>query len=263
MRGEVWGCEFKNFLMTFAHAAFLKEASWLTLAKRGGYAQMEGMMRVLLVEDDAMLADGLTTTLEREGYDVDVARDTQLANLALVEHGYDIVLLDLGLPGGGGLGILKALRGRYDSTPVIVVTARDRLSDRIDGLDAGADDYLVKPFQVDELRARLRAVVRRSRGRAAPVLISGELVVDPANHSVQLNGEAVSLSSHEYLTLLALMERPGKPLSRSALESAVYGDIGAVGSNTVAVYVHQLRRKLGEGFIETVHGFGYQFREVE
>ncbi|MDQ8034354.1 MAG: response regulator transcription factor [Bordetella sp.] len=217
-------------------------------------------MRILLVEDDAMLADALEVALRRDGARVDVARDAGTAQLALVDHDFETILLDLGLPGGSGMAILAQLRSRYDATPVIIMTARDRLSERIAGLDAGADDYLVKPFQVDELLARLRAVNRRSKGQIAPVLKCGTLVVDPANYQVTLDGETVALSSLEYRTLQALMERPGRALSRSALEQAVYGGSAATGSNTVAVYVHQLRKKLGDDCIETVHGFGYRMR---
>lgn len=218
-------------------------------------------MRILLVEDDAMLADALVTALGQHDTVVEWAGDATAARLALVDHDYAAVLLDLGLPGGSGLGVLATMRGRYDTTPVIIMTARDRLSDRIGGLDAGADDYLVKPFQVDELQARLRAVLRRSLGRVAPVMRSGDVELDPALRAVACRGQPVALSTHEYRTLLALMERTGKALSRTALEEAVYGSDGVIESNTVAVYVHQLRRKLGEDLIETVHGYGYRLRE--
>jgi len=217
-------------------------------------------MRTLLVEDDAMLADALAFALRREGARVDIAGDTRSALTALIDHDYELILLDLCLPGGSGMGILTQLRGRYDTTPVIIMTARDRLSERIAGLDAGADDYLVKPFQIDELLARARATVRRSQGRVAPVLIAGDVMVDPANKMVQVGGEPVALSLLEYQTLLALMQRRGRSVSRTALEIAVYGDSGGTGSNTVAVYIHQLRRKLGEELIETVHGYGYRVR---
>jgi len=219
-------------------------------------------VRILLVEDDAMLGDALVTALGQQDTGVDWARDASEARMALIDHDYAAVLLDLGLPGGSGLAVLAAMRARYDTTPVIIMTARDRLSDRIGGLDAGADDYIVKPFQVDELRARLRAVLRRSLGRVAPVLRCGDVVLDPSSRSVSCRGEPVALSRHEYQTLLALMEKAGKALSRTALEEAVYGGDSVIESNTVAVYVHQLRRKLGEDLIETVHGYGYRLREA-
>jgi len=219
-------------------------------------------MNLLLVEDDDMLAQAVVAGLQRDA-DCRVERvaDAQSARLALVDHGYTAVLLDLGLPKGSGLGVLQALRARYDATPVLVITARDQLSDRIAGLDAGADDYLVKPFQLDELSARLRAVLRRSQGRVSPTLRQGDVTLDPARRSVTRAGQPVTLSISEYRTLLALMERRGRVLTRSQLEDAVYGSSSQIESNTIAVYVHQLRRKLGEGLIATVHGFGYRIGE--
>lgn len=220
-------------------------------------------MHILLVEDDAMLAAAVQSALQATGARVDHVSDAQAARLALVDHRYSAVLLDLGLPGGSGLSVLQALRARYDATPVLIITARDRLSERIAGLDAGADDYLVKPFQLDELNARLRAVLRRARGRVAPVLTYRDVTLDPAQRTVQRRRddgsvEAVALSVSEYRVLLALMERQGRVLTRDQLEDAVYGDAGTLESNTIAVYVHQLRRKLGEDLIATVHGYGYR-----
>ena len=219
-------------------------------------------MNLLLVEDDDMLAQAVMAGLQRDAdCRVDRVADAQSARLALVDHGYTAVLLDLGLPKGSGLGVLQAMRTRYDATPVLVITARDQLSDRIAGLDAGADDYLVKPFQLDELSARLRAVLRRSQGRVSPTLHQGDVTLDPARRSVTRAGEPVTLSVSEYRTLLALMERRGRVLTRGQLEDAVYGSSSQIESNTIAVYVHQLRRKLGEGLIATVHGFGYRVGE--
>lgn len=215
-------------------------------------------MRVLLVEDDAMLGDALQTSLAQSGMDVHWAHDVAQAKLALVEHGFNAVLLDLGLPDGSGLAVLKQLRARYDATPVLILTARDRLSERVQGLDLGADDYIVKPFQLDELLARLRAVVRRSSNAVVSALRCGDVAVEPARRAVTRAGVEVSLSAHEYRTLLALMERIGHTVNRDQLEAAVYGDSGAIESNTVAVYIHQLRRKLGDKLITTVHGLGYR-----
>ena len=215
-------------------------------------------MQVLLVEDDAMLASALRDALVVDGWSVDHATDLPTARIALTDHGYDAVLLDLGLPGGSGLQVLTGLRNRYDVTPVVIVTARDRLSERIAGLDAGADDYLVKPFDVDEMRARLRAVLRRARGRVAPVLGVGRIRLDPATRRVTRAGEPVELSLHEYRTLLALLERAGQLVTRDQLEAELYGQDHHIESNTIAVYIHQLRRKLGESLIETVHGQGYR-----
>jgi two-component system OmpR family response regulator len=219
-------------------------------------------MQLLLVEDDEMLSRALRAGLERDGYQVDVAADAPAARLALTDHGYAAVLLDLGLPGGSGLQVLRGVRDRYDTTPVLILTARDKLSDRIAGLDAGADDYLVKPFQPDELGARLRAVLRRAQGRVAPVLAVKAVRLDPARRSVTLRDEPVPLSVHEYRTLLALMERSGRVVTRHQLEEAVYGGDSTIESNTVAVYVHQLRRKLGDDLIVTVHGHGYRMGEA-
>jgi two-component system, OmpR family, response regulator len=218
---------------------------------------------ILLVEDDRMLGDAVAAALRQDGWDVARAEDAGAAKTALIDHAFAAVLLDLGLPRGSGLDVLNALRQRYDTTPVLIVTARDQLSDRVRGLDAGADDYIVKPFQTDELCARLRAVVRRSQGRVAPVLSYRDVVLDPAARAVTRGGQAVKLGVHEYRTLMALMERQGRVVARDALESLVYGGDGTIESNTIAVYIHQLRRKLGDDFITTVHGFGYRVGEVE
>lgn len=215
-------------------------------------------MRILLVEDDAMLGDAVRANLTQDGASVDWVRDIADAKLALVDHAYQAVLLDLGLPGGSGLTVLKTLRERYDATPVLIITARDRLSDRVQGLDAGADDYIVKPFQLDELQARLRAVTRRSNNTVVSAIRCRDVVVEPARRAVSRAGKEIGLSVHEYRTLLALMERVGQTTSREQLEAAVYGGSGTIESNTVAVYIHQLRRKLGDDLIATVHGVGYR-----
>lgn len=215
-------------------------------------------MNLLLVEDDTMLAEALCAGMRQHGFHVDTVGDAARARTALVDHSYDAVLLDLGLPGSSGLSVLSFVRGRYDTTPVLIITARDKLSDRIAGLDAGADDYIVKPFQPDELYARLRAVMRRSQGRVSPVLSHHGVVLDPSRREVTRDGVAVSLSAHEFRTLLLLMERQGRVVTREQLEEAVYGSSGTIESNTIAVYVHQLRRKLGEQLIATVHGQGYR-----
>lgn len=215
-------------------------------------------VQVLLVEDDAMLGDALRASLAASGMQVDWVRDVPAARLALVEHAYGAVLLDLGLPGGSGLTVLKHLRSRYDATPVLIITARDRLTERVQGLDAGADDYIVKPFQLDELQARLRAVVRRSRNSVVSVLRCRDVLLDPARRVVTKAGVEVVLSASEYRTLLALMERAGQTVSRDQLEADVYGGSGTIESNTVAVYIHQLRRKLGDDLVVTVHGLGYR-----
>jgi len=216
---------------------------------------------VLLVEDDAMLAEAVRTALQRDAWTVEWVADAASARLQLIDHAYAAVLLDLGLPRGSGLDVLEAMRESYDATPVLIVTARDRLSERIHGLDAGADDYIVKPFQLDELCARLRAVVRRSQGRVSPVLSFADVTVDPSRRAVTRAGVRVPLSVHEYRTLLALMERQGRVVPREQLEEEVYGGRVNIESNTIAVYIHQLRRKLGDDLIVTVHGYGYRIGE--
>ncbi len=224
-------------------------------------------MRVLLVEDDRMIGESLRTALRQEGHAVDWVRDAVAADAALASEHFDLTLLDLGLappsaphaasPLKGGLDVLRALRGRRDETPVILLTARDALADRVAGLDAGADDYLAKPFEFDELTARMRAVARRRAGSAATVLSHGGVMLDPATRQVSRDGVPVLLSAREFAVLEALMARPGAMLSRAQLEDRLYGWGDAVESNAVSVYVHQLRRKLGNSFIRNVRGVGY------
>jgi two-component system, OmpR family, response regulator QseB len=224
-------------------------------------------MRLLLVEDDRMIGESLKAALRLEGHAVDWVRDVAAAQATLATERFDLVLLDLGLPAGGaraaatepdgGLRVLRALRGRGDATPVIVLTARDGPGDKVAGLDAGADDYLVKPFELDELAARIRAVTRRHSGQAQPLLAFGGVTLDPATHQVTRDGVPVLLSAREFALLEALMRRPGALLSRAQLEDRLYGWGEAVESNAVSVYVHQLRRKLGAGFIQNLRGVGY------
>jgi DNA-binding response OmpR family regulator len=214
-------------------------------------------VRVLLVEDDRMIGENLRSALRQCGYAVDWVRDGRAADGTLATERFDLVLLDLGLPQRDGLEVLAALRLRGDRTPVIVVTARDALPSRVRGLDAGADDYIVKPFELDELLARMRAVVRRQAGRAEPAIEVEGVVLDPATRQVTRDGAPVALSAREYAVLEALMLRPGAILSRAQLEDRLYGWGEELESNAISVYVHQLRRKLGEGFIHTVRGIGY------
>jgi len=215
-------------------------------------------MHILLVEDDAMLARAVVTGLRISECHVDHVADGLSAQAALDNHAYDAVLLDLGLPGRSGFDLLSKLRGAYDTTPVIVVTARDALSDRLRALDGGADDFVLKPFPMEELLARLRAVVRRAQGRVSPLLQCEDVTLDPARREVRQGAQSVKLSVHEYRTLLALMERQGWVVTREQLQQAVYRDAQTVESNTIAVYVHQLRRKLGERLITTLPGHGYR-----
>ncbi|MBL8288907.1 MAG: response regulator transcription factor [Rubrivivax sp.] len=214
-------------------------------------------MRVLIVEDDGMIGESLREALRGQGFAADWVRDGRAADAVLASERFDAVLLDLGLPHKSGLQVLTALRARGDATPVIVVTARDALSDKVAGLDAGADDYLVKPFELDELLARLRAQGRRVAGRANPVLAVLDLRLDPATREVTRGGRPVLLSAREFALLQALLERPGAILSRAQLEDRLYGWGEEVESNAISVYMHQLRRKLGDDLLHTVRGLGY------
>jgi two-component system response regulator QseB len=204
-----------------------------------------------------MIGKSVEAGLRREGYAVDWVRDGVACELALREDVYDLLLLDLGLPRKGGLDILKSLRAKKNALPVLILTARDAVTDRVAGLDAGADDYLVKPFDLDELTARVRALLRRRGGRAEPVIEHGALQVDPRTHAVTLRGEPVALSAREYAILSALVEEPGVPLSRKQLEDRIYGWGEEVESNTVEVYIHGLRRKLGAEWVLNLRGVGY------
>ena len=214
-------------------------------------------MRVLLVEDDPMLGEGTRKGLTQDGFTVDWVTTAEEAELALSGEPYAVLLLDLGLPDRSGLELLAALRRRGEQLAVLVLTARDAVTDRIAGLDSGADDYLVKPFDLDELAARIRAVVRRLSGRAEPVVAFGRLTLNPATHEVTCDGRPVSLSAREFALLHALLERPGAVLSRAQLEERLYGWNEEVESNAVEVHIHHLRRKLGQSCIRNVRGVGY------
>jgi two-component system, OmpR family, response regulator QseB len=215
------------------------------------------LMRVLLVEDDPMIGASVQTGLRQDGFSVDWLRDGRAAEAALAAHTYDIVLLDLGLPGKRGDALLAGLRRAGNAVPVLIITARDAVSERIAGLDAGADDYIVKPFDLDELAARMRAVHRRRAGRADPVIRVGGIVFDPGSRRVTVDGREVALSARELALLEALLDRPGAILSRAQLEERIYGWGEEVESNAVEVHIHALRRKLGADFIRTVRGVGY------
>ena len=215
-------------------------------------------MRLLLVEDDTMLGRAMRQGLASAGFAVDWVTDGRAAELALANGVYDLALLDLGLPGKDGMTLLAELRGRHDALPVLIVTARDSVADRIAGLNAGADDYVLKPFDLDELVARVRALLRRRAGAAGPVLECGGIVLDPVRREVRKDGQEVPLSAREFALLEALMQRPGAVLSREQLEDTVYGWGEEVGSNAVEVHLHKLRRKLGPDTIRNVRGVGYK-----
>ena len=216
-------------------------------------------MRLLLVEDDPALGEGIRVALKPEGYTVDWLQDGRSALHALTHETFDLAVLDLGLPDMDGLEVLRRLRERQQSVPVLVLTARDATSDRIQGLDAGADDYMVKPFEVGELTARLRALLRRSFGRPQPVLEHGGVRLDPVSQEVSCRGEVVTLQRKEFLLLHQLMSQPGRVFTRDRLEEVLYGwSESAAESNALEVHIHHLRRKLYPELIRTVRGVGYR-----
>lgn len=215
-------------------------------------------MRVLLVEDDALLGDGLTTALRRAGLTVDWLRDGESARQALLHDSFELVVLDLGLPRLDGMEVLKACRASGSTVPVLILTARDQVEDRVKALDQGADDYLGKPFEVTELIARLRALYRRSQGRAQSRLEVGDIAVDVGSRRLYWRGQEIDLPRREFSLLLALLENAGKVVSREILEQRVYGWDEDVDSNALEVHVHHLRRKLPAEMIRTVRGVGYQ-----
>ena len=214
-------------------------------------------MRLLLIEDDAMIRASVSTGLQHEGFTVDTVADGSAGLLALKSHAYDLLLLDLGLPRIDGISVLSTLRQQGNLIPVLILTARDAVADRVKGLNAGADDYLVKPFDLQELSARIHALLRRQAGRADAVLRHGSLELNQTTHAVQLAGVPVALSAREFGLLWALLERPGAVLSVPQLEEKLYGWKDDVGSNTVEVYIHALRKKLGASMIRNVRGVGY------
>jgi DNA-binding response OmpR family regulator len=214
-------------------------------------------MRILLVEDDELLGDGLAAGLRHCGYNVDWLRDGESAHTALTTEDYAAVVLDLGLPRLDGMAVLRLLRAEGNTIPVLILTARDTTWDKVGGLDSGADDYLVKPVDLDELAARLRALTRRGSGTRAPLLKFREVELDPAARRVRLRGEVVEVSAREFVILEMLMRNVGKVISRAQLESALYGWGEGAESNVVEVHIHHLRRKIGTDLIRTVRGVGY------
>lgn len=214
-------------------------------------------MRLLLVEDDKMIGEVVLDLLRSEHYAVDWAKDGDMASTALLTQTYDLIVLDLGLPRLDGLSVLRSLRARKDRTPVLIATARDSLFQRIEGLDAGADDYVLKPFELDELLARIRALLRRASGRAEPVYEHKGVCINPASREVTANGLPVVLSAREWAVLEPLLARPGMVLSRTQLEEKLYGWKDEISSNAVEVYIHGLRKKLGAELIQNVRGVGY------
>ncbi|MFM0173620.1 response regulator transcription factor [Paraburkholderia sediminicola] len=215
-------------------------------------------MRLLIVEDDAMIAESVLDALKGLGHAVDWAEDGRAGELALGNDVYDLVLLDLNLPKQDGLTVLRGYRARGGTAAVIIMTAQDAVNDRISGLDAGADDYLIKPFDLNELAARVRALLRRRAGQSRPVYVHGALTLDEVAHEVTLRGAAIPLVSREFSLLRALIEEPGKVYSKAELEEKLYGWNEEVESNTIEVHVHNLRKKLGAEQIVTIRGIGYR-----
>lgn len=219
-------------------------------------------MRLLLVEDDPMIGESVLDLLRGDGYAVDWVKDGEMADAALATQAYDLVLLDLGLPKRDGLAVLAQLRQRKDRTPVLIATARDALEQRVKGLDMGADDYIVKPYEIEELLARIRALIRRANGRAEPVYEYAGLRIDPATREVQVDGQTVTLLSKEWAILEQLLARPGVALSRKQLEDKLYSWKDEISSNAVEVYIHGLRKKLGAHMILNVRGIGYKIPKM-
>ncbi len=214
-------------------------------------------MRILLVEDDEMIGEAVVDGLKAEGYAVDWVKDGNSATIAVDTTQFSLVILDLGLPGKDGINVLKDLRRRKNHTPVLITTARDTVNDKIIGLDAGADDYLIKPYDLDELSARIRALLRRAVGRSDPIIQRGRLSINPSTREVIFDGHSIILSGKEYALLFALAERKGIVLSRTQLEEKLYNYDSLIGSNAIEVHIHHLRKKLSEDSIKTVRGVGY------
>lgn len=214
-------------------------------------------MRLLLVEDDKLLGEGIYAGLCQEGYAVDWVRDGEAAESACLNEDYDCMVLDIGLPRQSGLTVLDHVRARGKDTPVLMLTARDTISDRITGLDHGADDYMIKPFDLDELHARVRSVMRRRNGRTSPVLIHGDIELNPVAHSVTKAGGPIELSPKGFSILLTLLENKGRVMSRTRLEESLYSWKDEIESNAVEVHIHHLRKKLGSELIRTIRGVGY------
>lgn len=215
-------------------------------------------MRVLIVEDDEVLLEGLQTGLALEGFTADAVETIEDARLAVEAVDYDAAVLDIALPDGSGLDLLRSWRASEKPLPVLLLTARDSVRDRVEGLDRGADDYLGKPFDLNEVAARIRAIARRGKGQASPLLLWRDVELDVAAREVQKGGEPVALPRREFAVLHALMEQPGRIQSRAQLEERLYGWNEEIGSNAVEVHIHNLRAKLGRSVIETVRGEGYR-----
>jgi DNA-binding response OmpR family regulator len=214
-------------------------------------------MRLLLVEDNDSIGKGIHSGLSQAGYAVDWVKDGLTAQSALKTEDYDAAVLDIGLPKQSGLEVLSDLRASGNEIPVLILTARDSVNDRIIGLDYGADDYMIKPFDLDELNARLRAIMRRSAGRSSPKVVHGNIELDPASHTVMHNGEVVDIPPKAFAILQALLENAGRVMSRTRLEESMYSWKDELESNAVEVHIHTIRKALGKDLIRTIRGVGY------
>ena len=221
-------------------------------------------MRVLLVEDDELLGDGIRTGLRHYGHTIDWVKDGKAANDVLTStyENFDIIVLDLGLPKMSGLDVLKSIREKNIATPVVILTARETVDDRVKGLDAGADDYITKPFDLDELCARMRALQRRSKSRAKPILTYGNITLDPASHVVHIDGEQAMVSRREFALLQKLIENAGRVISRDQLNQTLYGWGENIDSNALEVHIHNLRKRFGTNLIRTIRGVGYMAEKL-
>lgn len=222
-------------------------------------------MRILLVEDDELLGDGIRTGLRHYGYTVDWVKDGRSAHRVLTtpQEDFDVIVLDLGLPKMSGLDLLKSIRERHITVPVVILTARESVEDRVKGLDAGADDYLTKPFDLDELCARMRALQRRRKARANPVIAHGNIELDPASHTVLLDGKDAPISRREFALLQKLLENTGRVISREQLNQTLYGWGENIDSNALEVHIHNLRKRFGTQLIRTIRGVGYMIARKE
>ncbi|MDF2939916.1 MAG: qseB [Gammaproteobacteria bacterium] len=220
-------------------------------------------MRILLVEDDELLGDAITTGLKQDGHTIEWVKDGQTAEGVILRDQFDVVILDISLPKKSGLEVLRAVRQEKISTPILLLTARDSVDDRIKGLDSGADDYLTKPFNLNELTARLRAISRRSSGRAEPLITYGAITIDPAAHTVKYHDEEIKMSRREYALLYSLLENKGKVISRHQIIDFLYGWNEEIDSNALEVHIHHLRKKFGNDFIHTIRGVGYMVQKPE
>lgn len=220
-------------------------------------------MRLLLVEDDKQLGKGIHAGLKQAGYAVDWVMDGDAADAAVSHESYDLMVLDLGLPRRSGLDVLDSVRTSGKDLPVLILTARDAIADRVTGLDRGADDYMIKPFDLDELNARIRALLRRKGGRSAPVIRHGDIELDPAAHSVTKDGKSIEVPPREFAILQSLLENAGRVMSRTRLEESLYSWKDEIDSNAVEVHIHHLRKKLGAELIRTIRGVGYIVDKIQ